>query len=216
MSTLSKLTALGVKENEIRQGEVIELDTLTLKDAKKEKWSEVTNAEDSADVIAAYAGDLAATLQANETLEEDNNELSAQVTHLSQENGQLSQALQTGHLVDQRIEEFSRLMDDMEASLLELTNAKKVSESERDDLQAKLTALREENSRLNDIVTEVQVERDNLKVELENKEAEVVALDEQLVRYDEAYDSIEERVNKVLAAFFDSLVEAGIQFEEPK
>ena len=117
MNTLQNLTAIGVKEDEIRKGDVVELDVLDIKSAKREKWTEVTNAEDSSDVIAAYAGDLATTLRANDDLELEKNELSQQLEHLNSENGELNKAMQKGQVVDQRINEFTQLMDEMESNL---------------------------------------------------------------------------------------------------
>ena len=215
MSTLTNLTSLGVKESEIRSGEVVELDVLNLKDAKKNKWSEVTNAEDSSDVISAYAGDLAATIQAKDALEDENDELADQVNHLSEENGQLTQALQTGGHVDQRIDDFTALMDEMEANLNELMQRKQM-----------------DDERLNNELTEVTADRDSLKSLLDqngaDKDARIAELEAELSQvhedlstketeladYDAAWDDLERDVNRVMSNLYARAMEAGVQFEQ--
>ena len=184
MSPLTNLTSLGVKESEIRSGEVVELDVLNLKDAKKNKWSEVTNAEDSSDVISAYAGDLAATIQAKDALEDENDELADQVNHLSEENGQLTQALQTGGHVDQRIDDFTALMDEMEANLNELMHRKQMDDAELNDLRETVGKIKDENERLNNELTDVTADRDSLKSLLDqngaDKDARIAELEAEL------------------------------------
>lgn len=232
MSTLTNLTSLGVKESEIRSGEVVELDVLNLKDAKKNKWSEVTNAEDSSDVISAYAGDLAATIQAKDALEDENDELADQVNHLSEENGQLTQALQTGGHVDQRIDDFTALMDEMEANLNELMQRKQMDDAELNDLRETVGKIKDENERLNNELTEVTADRDSLKSALDqngaDKDARIAELEAELSQvhedlstkeaeladYDAAWDDLERDVNRVMSNLYARAMEAGVQFEE--
>lgn len=221
MSTLTNLTNLGINDQEIRNGEVVELDTLTLKEAKKEKWTEVTNADDSSDVIAAYAGDLAATLRENEDLENDKNELTQQMNHLSQENGQLTQALQTGHVVDQRIDEFTRVMDDMESQLNVLTQHKNKGEQELNQLKVEIEQLKQERDTLRDDVSRLQADRDNLEHEKYGLESQIKALEEkfeaqgdQMIQYDQAWTDLERDVNKVMASLYEKAREVGVKFEE--
>lgn len=232
MSTLTNLTSLGVKESEIRSGEVVELDVLNLKDAKKNKWSEVTNAEDSSDVISAYAGDLAATIQAKDALEDENDELADQVNHLSEENGQLTQALQTGGHVDQRIDDFTALMDEMEANLNELMQRKQMDDAELNDLRETVGKIKDENERLNNELTEVTADRDSLKSLLDqngaDKDARIAELEAELSQvhedlsaketeladYDAAWDDLERDVNRVMSNLYARAMEAGVQFEE--
>lgn len=232
MSTLSNLTSLGVKESEIRSGEVVELDVLTLKDAKKNKWNEVTNAEDSSDVIAAYAGDLAATIQAKDELADENDELAEQVNHLSEENGQLTQALQTGGHVDQRIDDFTALMDEMEANLNELMQRKQMDDAELNDLRETVGKIREENDRLNSELTAVTADRDSLQSLLDqngaDKDARIQELEQQLAEreealavkeaeladYDVAWDDLERDVNQVMGNLYQRAKDAGVQFED--
>lgn len=242
MSTLTNLTNLGIKDQEIRNGEVVELDTLTLKEAKKEKWSEVTNADDSADVIAAYAGDLAKTLQENEDLENDKNELEQQMNNLSLENGNLTQALQTGKVVDQRIDEFAKVMDDMESQLNVLTQHKRKGEQELNELKVEIEQLRQERDTLRSDVSNLQADRDNLenvnntlKADRDNLESvnhnleeQANALQDQLstltveleeqnemfVQYDTAWENLEQDVNKVMKSLYERAREAGVKFEE--
>lgn len=232
MSTLTNLTSLGVKESEIRSGEVVELDVLNLKDAKKNKWSEVTNAEDSSDVISAYAGDLAATIQAKDALENENDELAEQVNHLSEENGQLTQALQTGGHVDQRIDDFTALMDEMEANLNELMQRKQMDDAELNDLRETVGKIKDENDRLNNELTEVTADRDSLKSLLDqngaDKDARIAELEAELSQvhedlsakeaeladYDAAWDDLERDVNRVMSNLYARAMEAGVRFEQ--
>lgn len=235
MSTLTNLTALGVKDQEIRQGEVVELDVLDLKAAKKEKWSEVTNAEDSADVIAAYAGDLADTLRANDELESERDELTQHVNHLSQENGQLNEALQTGHIVDRRIDEFTSVMDEMESNLNALTQRKHADDMTMAQLKEEVESLRARNQELEDTLTSERVGRESTDSRIQELEARVAEQDEiikghedhieqltseidkqgdDLVQYDKLWDALERDVNKVMENLYNRAREAGVQFEE--
>lgn len=220
MSTLQNLTALGVRDEEIRKGEVVELDELDLKSAKKEKWSLVTNAEDSSDVIAAYAGDLAETLRENDALLVERDELEQNVNHLSQENGQLTQAMQTGHVVDQRIDELTRLMDDMEAEVNTLTERKQKDDGELDQLRTLVDQLRETNQQLESSLADERLAREEIddkvrmleeQISLKNEQVDV--MDEQIQQYDDMWRQLEADVNDVLGAFYKQLQDAGIEFK---
>ena len=220
MSTLQNLTALGVRDEEIRKGEVVELDELDLKSAKKEKWSLVTNAEDSSDVIAAYAGDLAETLRENDALLVERDELEQNVNHLSQENGQLTQAMQTGHVVDQRIDELTRLMDDMEAEVNTLTERKQKDDGELDQLRTLVDQLRETNQQLESSLADERLAREEIddkvrmleeQISLKNEQVDVMG--EQIQQYDDMWRQLEADVNDVLGAFYKQLQDAGIEFK---
>lgn len=220
MSTLQNLTALGVRDEEIRKGEVVELDELDLKSAKKEKWSLVTNAEDSSDVIAAYAGDLAETLRENDALLVERDELEQNVNHLSQENGQLTQAMQTGQVVDQRIDELTRLMDDMEAEVNTLTERKQKDDGELDQLRTLVDQLRETNQQLESSLADERLAREEIddkvrmleeQISLKNEQVDV--MDEQIQQYDDMWRQLEADVNDVLGAFYKQLQDAGIEFK---
>ena len=228
MNTLKNLTSLGVKEDEIRRGEVVELDTLDIKGAKREKWVEVTNAEDSSDVISAYAGDLATTLRANDDLETENNELSQQIEHLSGENGELNKAMQKGQVVDQRITEFTKLMDEMESNLNTLSNQKKVDDETMEKLKSDMEQLRARNKELEKQLDTERFDRQEYDARIrETKEAliekdkevnEFQAIidqkEDELVRYDEEWSQLEQDVDKVMKNFYDNARKAGVQFEE--
>lgn len=221
MSTLTNLTKLGINPQEIRNGEVIELDTLTLKDAKKEGWTEVTNANDSSDVILAYAKDLANILEENELLENDKDELEQQLNHLSQENGQLTEALNTERAVDQRIDEFTALMDDMESQLNVLTQHKNKGEQELQQLRDEIERLTQERDVLRDDVSRLQADRDELEHERDDLEAQIQNLeekfniqDDQIIQYDQAWSDLERDVNQVMSNLYEKAREAGVKFEE--
>lgn len=221
MTTLQNLTSLGMKPEDAMKGEPFELEVLTIKDAKRSKWPEVTNAEDSHDVINAYAADLASTLQITDDLEEANDELKEQVTHLSHENGQLNEALQKGDVVDQRLVDFSNVMGDMEEQLHIVLEHKQELDKEVDSLRAEVETLRERDSKHNDELTSAYVERDNLRAELSQLESQVQELDalaeskeNELIRMDEAYDELERNVNRVLKNLYNKAKDLGVQFED--
>lgn len=228
MNTLQNLTAIGVKEDEIRKGDVVELDVLDIKSAKREKWTEVTNAEDSSDVIAAYAGDLATTLRANDDLELEKNELSQQLEHLNSENGELNKAMQKGQVVDQRINEFTQLMDEMESNLNTLSNQKKIDDETLEKLKSDVEQLRNRNeelerqldterfdhedynSRLRDAEESLR-EKDKI---IEELQAIIDQKEDELLRYDNEWTQLERDVDTVMTNFYNNAREAGVQFEE--
>lgn len=228
MNTLQNLTAIGVKEDEIRKGDVVELDVLDIKSAKREKWTEVTNAEDSSDVIAAYAGDLAMTLRANDDLTLEKNELSQQLEHLNSENGELNKAMQKGQVVDQRINEFTQLMDEMESNLNTLSNQKKVDDEALEKLKSDVEQLRNRNEELEKQLDTERFEREEYDSRLREAEASLNEKDgiieelhkiidqkeDELLRYDDEWTQLERDVDKVMTNFYNKAREAGVQFEE--
>ena len=228
MNTLQNLTAIGVKEDEIRKGDVVELDVLDIKSAKREKWTEVTNAEDSSDVIAAYAGDLATTLRANDDLTLEKNELSQQLEHLNSENGELNKAMQKGQVVDQRINEFTQLMDEMESNLNTLSNQKKVDDENMGKLKSEVDQLRVRNEELEKQLDIERFDREEYNNRIREAEelvsekdsiiAELNAIIEQkedeLMRYDSEWTQLEKDVDTVMKNFYNNAREAGVQFEE--
>lgn len=228
MNTLQNLTAIGVKEDEIRKGDVVELDVLDIKSAKREKWTEVTNAEDSSDVIAAYAGDLATTLRANDDLELEKNELSQQLEHLNSENGELNKAMQKGQVVDQRINEFTQLMDEMESNLNTLSNQKKVDDETMEKLKSDMEQLRTRNEELEKQLDTERFDREGYDTRLHEIEESLVEKDkvieelqsiidqkeDELLRYDNEWTQLEQDVDTVMTNFYNNAREAGVQFEE--
>ena len=228
MNTLQNLTAIGVKEDEIRKGDVVELDVLDIKSAKREKWTEVTNAEDSSDVIAAYAGDLATTLRANDDLTLEKNELSQQLEHLSNENGELNKAMQKGNVVDQRINEFTQLMDEMESNLNTLSNQKKVDDETMEKLKSDMEQLRTRNEELEKQLDTERFDREDYDMRLREAEESLVEKDkvieelqsiidqkeDELLRYDTEWTQLEQDVDTVMTNFYNNAREAGVQFEE--
>ena len=228
MNTLQNLTAIGVKEDEIRKGDVVELDILDIKSAKREKWSEVTNAEDSTDVIAAYAGDLATTLRANDELELERNELSQQLEHLSSENGELNEAMKKGQVVDQRINEFTKLMDEMESNLNTLNNQKKVDDETMAKLKSDMEQLRSRNEELERQLDTERFDREEYDSRLKEAEAAlgekdntieelnaiIAQKEDDLMRYDEEWTKLERDVDTVMMNFYNNARAAGVQFEE--
>lgn len=228
MNTLQNLTAIGVKEDEIRKGDVVELDVLDIKSAKREKWTEVTNAEDSSDVIAAYAGDLATTLRANDDLTLERNELSQQLEHLSDENGELNKAMQKGQVVDQRINEFTQLMDEMESNLNTLSNQKKVDDETMEKLKSDMEQLRTRNEELEKQLDTERFDREDYDTRLREAEESLVEKDkvieelqsiidqkeDELLRYDNEWTQLEQDVDTVMTNFYNNAREAGVQFEE--
>ena len=228
MNTLQNLTAIGVKEDEIRKGDVVELDVLDIKSAKREKWTEVTNAEDSSDVIAAYAGDLATTLRANDDLELEKNELSQQLEHLNSENGELNKAMQKGQVVDQRINEFTQLMDEMESNLNTLSNQKKIDDETLEKLKSDVEQLRNRNEELERQLDTERFDREDYNSRLRDAEESLREKDEiieelqaiidqkedELLRYDNEWTQLERDVDTVMTNFYNNAREAGVQFEE--
>jgi len=228
MNTLQNLTAIGVKEDEIRKGDVVELDVLDIKSAKREKWTEVTNAEDSSDVIAAYAGDLATTLRANDDLELEKNELSQQLEHLNSENGELNKAMQKGQVVDQRINEFTQLMDEMESNLNTLSNQKKIDDETLEKLKSDVEQLRNRNEELERQLDTERFDREDYNSRLRDAEESLREKDkiieelqaiidqkeDELLRYDNEWTQLERDVNTVMTNFYNNAREAGVQFEE--
>ena len=206
MNTLQNLTAIGVKEDEIRKGDVVELDVLDIKSAKREKWTEVTNAEDSSDVIAAYAGDLATTLRANDDLELEKNELSQQLEHLNSENGELNKAMQKGQVVDQRINEFTQLMDEMESNLNTLSNQKKIDDETLEKLKSDVEQLRNRNEELERQLDTERFDREDYNSRLRDAEESLREKDkiieelqaiidqkeDELLRYDNEWTQLEQ------------------------
>lgn len=228
MNTLQNLTAIGVKEDEIRKGDVVELDVLDIKSAKREKWTEVTNAEDSSDVIAAYAGDLATTLRANDDLEFEKNELSQQLEHLNSENGELNKAMQKGQVVDQRINEFTQLMDEMESNLNTLSNQKKIDDETLEKLKSDVEQLRNRNDELERQLDTERFDREDYNSRLRDAEESLREKDkiieelqaiidqkeDELLRYDNEWTQLERDVDTVMTNFYNNAREAGVQFEE--
>ena len=228
MNTLQNLTAIGVKEDEIRKGDVVELDVLDIKSAKREKWTEVTNAEDSSDVIAAYAGDLATTLRANDDLELEKNELSQQLEHLNSENGELNKAMQKGQVVDQRINEFTQLMDEMESNLNTLSNQKKIDDETLEKLKSDVEQLRNRNEELERQLDTERFDREDYNSRLRDAEESLREKDkiieelqaiidqkeDELLRYDNEWTRLERDVDTVMTNFYNNAREAGVQFEE--
>lgn len=228
MNTLQNLTAIGVKEDEIRKGDVVELDVLDIKSAKREKWTEVTNAEDSSDVIAAYAGDLATTLRANDDLELEKNELSQQLEHLNSENGELNKAMQKGQVVDQRINEFTQLMDEMESNLNTLSNQKKIDDETLEKLKSDVEQLRNRNEELERQLDTERFDREDYSSRLRDAEESLREKDkiieelqaiidqkeDELLRYDNEWTQLERDVDTVMTNFYNNAREAGVQFEE--
>ena len=228
MNTLQNLTAIGVKEDEIRKGDVVELDVLDIKSAKREKWTEVTNAEDSSDVIAAYAGDLATTLRVNDDLTLEKNELSQQLEHLSNENGELNKAMQKGQVVDQRINEFTRLMDEMESNLNTLLDQKKIDDDVMEKLKSDMEQLRIRNEELEKQLDTERFDREEYDVRLREAEESLVEKDrvieelqsiidqkeDELSRYDNEWTQLEQDVDTVMTNFYNNARKAGVQFEE--
>ena len=227
-NTLQNLTAIGVKEDEIRKGDVVELDVLDIKSAKREKWTEVTNAEDSSDVIAAYAGDLATTLRANDDLELEKNELSQQLEHLNSENGELNKAMQKGQVVDQRINEFTQLMDEMESNLNTLSNQKKIDDETLEKLKSDVEQLRNRNEELERQLDTERFDREDYNSRLRDAEESLREKDkiieelqaiidqkeDELLRYDNEWTQLERDVDTVMTNFYNNAREAGVQFEE--
>ena len=228
MNTLQNLTAIGVKEDEIRKGDVVELDVLDIKSAKREKWTEVTNAEDSSDVIAAYAGDLATTLRVNDDLTLEKNELSQQLEHLSNENGELNKAMQKGQVVDQRINEFTRLMDEMESNLNTLLDQKKIDDDVMEKLKSDMEQLRIRNEELEKQLDTERFDREEYDVRLREAEELLVEKnrvieelqsiidqkEDELSRYDNEWTQLEQDVDTVMTNFYNNARKAGVQFEE--
>ena len=228
MNTLQNLTAIGVKEDEIRKGDVVELDVLDIKSAKREKWTEVTNAEDSSDVIAAYAGDLATTLRVNDNLTLEKNELSQQLEHLSNENGELNKAMQKGQVVDQRINEFTRLMDEMESNLNTLLDQKKIDDDVMEKLKSDMEQLRIRNEELEKQLDTERFDREEYDARLREAEESLVEKDrvieelqsiidqkeDELSRYDNEWTQLEQDVDTVMTNFYNNARKAGVQFEE--
>lgn len=228
MNTLQNLTAIGVKEDEIRKGDVVELDVLDIKSAKREKWTEVTNAEDSSDVIAAYAGDLATTLRVNDDLTLEKNELSQQLEHLSNENGELNKAMQKGQVVDQRINEFTRLMDEMESNLNTLLDQKKIDDGVMEKLKSDMEQLRIRNEELEKQLDTERFDREEYDVRLREAEESLVEKnrvieelqsiidqkEDELSRYDNEWTQLEQDVDTVMTNFYNNARKAGVQFEE--
>ena len=228
MNTLQNLTAIGGKEDEIRKGDVVELDVLDIKSAKREKWTEVTNAEDSSDVIAAYAGDLATTLRANDDLELEKNELSQQLEHLNSENGELNKAMQKGQVVDQRINEFTQLMDEMESNLNTLSNQKKIDDETLEKLKSDVEQLRNRNEELERQLDTERFDREDYNSRLRDAEESLREKDkiieelqaiidqkeDELLRYDNEWTQLERDVDTVMTNFYNNAREAGVQFEE--
>lgn len=228
MNTLQNLTAIGVKEDEIRKGDVVELDVLDIKSAKREKWTEVTNAEDSSDVIAAYAGDLATTLRVNDDLTLEKNELSQQLEHLSNENGELNKAMQKGQVVDQRINEFTRLMDEMESNLNTLLDQKKIDDDVMEKLKSDMEQLRIRNEELEKQLDTERFDREEYDVRLREAEESLVEKnrvieelqsiidqkEDELSRYDNEWTQLEQDVDTVMTNFYNNARKAGVQFEE--
>ena len=228
MNTLQNLTAIGVKEDEIRKGDVVELDVLDIKSAKREKWTEVTNAEDSSDVIAAYAGDLATTLRANDDLELEKNELSQQLEHLNSENGELNKAMQKGQVVDKRINEFTQLMDEMESNLNTLSNQKKIDDETLEKLKSDVEQLRNRNEELERQLDTERFDREDYNSRLRDAEESLREKDkiieelqaiidqkeDELLRYDNEWTQLERDVDTVMTNFYNNAREAGVQFEE--
>ena len=228
MNTLQNLTAIGVKEDEIRKGDVVELDVLDIKSAKREKWTEVTNAEDSSDVIAAYAGDLATTLRANDDLELEKNELSQQLEHLNSENGELNKAMQKSQVVDQRINEFTQLMDEMESNLNTLSNQKKIDDETLEKLKSDVEQLRNRNEELERQLDTERFDREDYNSRLRDAEESLREKDkiieelqaiidqkeDELLPYDNEWTQLERDVDTVMTNFYNNAREAGVQFEE--
>ncbi len=107
MSTLTNLTL--TRESEIRSGSCWTRCWNLLHE--ENKWSEVTNAEDSSDDFC-YAGDPQPLFRPK-TLEDENDELADQVNHLAEENNTWHKP-PTWH-VDQRTMIY-RFDDEMEAN----------------------------------------------------------------------------------------------------
>ena len=211
MNTLQNLTAIGVKEDEIRKGDVVELDVLDIKSAKREKWTEVTNAEDSYD-----------------DLELEKNELSQQLEHLNSENGELNKAMQKGQVVDQRINEFTQLMDEMESNLNTLSNQKKIDDETLEKLKSDVEQLRNRNEELERQLDTERFDREDYNSRLRDAEESLREKDkiieelqaiidqkeDELLRYDNEWTQLERDVDTVMTNFYNNAREAGVQFEE--
>lgn len=223
MNTINHLKDFGLDEESVRRGEVVELDTMTPQAAKKAKLDTVSPAQDAADILEAYAADMATTVQSNEDLSQQNGQLQTHLSQVTQENGDLKQAMDMDQTASQRIQQLSTTMDQMEASLHESLAANEKQGQTLTQLQQANQDLQAQNDQLRQELAECQADKDNAEQALhslqDTQEQTIQDLSDkqaqEMAHYDQFCLDLEQKVNQVLTSFLHYVQAQGIAFEPP-
>ena len=154
--------------------------------------------------------------------------MSQQLEHLNSENGELNKAMQKGQVVDQRINEFTQLMDEMESNLNTLSNQKKIDDETLEKLKSDVEQLRNRNEELERQLDTERFDREDYNSRLRDAEESLREKDkiieelqaiidqkeDELLRYDNEWTQLERDVDTVMTNFYNNAREAGVQFEE--
>lgn len=216
-----RLDRLGANEEVVRAGEPIEIPSHSVKQAKKEGWDEVANADDASDVIQAYAGDLADVVKNMDALHQQQDALIDEVNLLTDERNDLQASVEMASQMDHRMDDFTKVLDEMEASLQEVMQAKQTLDQEQATTKQQLQQALEEKQAMQDQLTELQASRDSLQSERDNLQAEntellklVSELKADIQTYDNYYDDLERRLKLVVYTLMEELQSHGIRFEK--
>lgn len=209
-----RLDQLGANEEVVRAGEPIELPSHSIREAKKEGWNEVSNADDASDVIQAYAGDLAEVVQTMDALHQQQDALIDEVNLLTDERNDLQASVEMANQMDHRMDDFTKVLDEMEASLQEVMQAKQALDQEQETTKQQLQQALEEKQAMQDQLTELQASRDSLQAENESLLESVEALKMNMQEYDNYYDDLERRLKHVIYTLMEELQSHGVRFEK--
>lgn len=209
-----RLDRLGANEEVVRAGEPIEIPSHSVKQAKKEGWDEVSNADDASDVIQAYAGDLADVVKNMDALHQQQDALIDEVNLLTDERNDLQASVEMASQMDHRMDDFTKVLDEMEASLQEVMQAKQALDREQETTKQQLQQALEEKQAMQDQLTELQASRDSLQAENENLHKLVEDLKADIQTYDNYYDDLERRLKHVVYTLMEELQSHGVRFEK--
>lgn len=209
-----RLDQLGANEEVVRAGEPIEIPSHPIKQARKEGWVEVNRADDASDVIQAYAGDLADVVKTMDALHQQQDALIDEVNLLTDERNDLQASVEMANQMDHRMDDFTKVLDEMEASLQEVMQAKQALDQEQETTKQQLQQALEEKQAMQDQLTELQASRDNLQAENEELRKSVADLKMNMQEYDNYYDDLERRLKHVIYTLMEELQSHGVRFEK--
>lgn len=199
---LKRLNKLQLTYEHAIKGEPLELDELTLKEAKQRakdknderraKYETVVPHADFKLITRAYAGDLQTVLNEYERQQETIELQDTQIDELEKDKVRLEGEAQIATEVTNKIGLYESSMDTMEASLTEIIDSHAKDRQNQVELEQQNQILAEEN--------------DQLRAELEQAHSQIDAFTHQDEQGEARYDSLAQDYDK-LAEDYDVLVE---------
>lgn len=219
--TLKKLSRMGITEEVIKTKDTPDFPKATTKDARNQSAYKAKMVDV---VIDAFYEDAAGMLEEIEKSEADIQQLQAQRQTMTAELNRLKEDIDQSALVDEKIDEFEKLMDVMETKLREAIDAREKdlhyvmeckeslqkATSEAEELKEKAEAADQLQAQVQTLQEQVQ----NLQERNHTLEQTIQDKDDQLIAFDEGYYKLERDINDIVNTFRNQLSDLGIEFGE--